>query len=129
MGSPADRTLRRTLAPAAAILALAALADRAGADGLTFYLFLLGIPLSAGAALAAFARVVDAAAERRPVALGRFQAWTAASLVGVFVLGAAARSPVLLEVGGPGLAPAVVVLGFVLVGLLVLAASASPARR
>jgi hypothetical protein len=72
---------------------------------------------------------VDAAADRTPVVLGRFQAWTAAALVGVFTLGAAAHSPVLLEVGGPALAPAVVVLGLVLVGLLVLAASASPARR
>jgi hypothetical protein len=128
MAATARETFRRTVAPAAAILVLAALAERVGADSLTFYLFLAGIPVCAVGVLAAIARSVDASAGGEPVALGRLKAWLAALLCVVFLVGAAARSPLLLEVGGPGLVPAAVTLGLCLLGALALVA-AVPARR
>ena len=115
--------------PAAAILVLAALAERIGADSLTFYLFLAGIPISAAGLLSAIARSVDASAGGAPVALGRFQAWLSGLLALVFFVGAAARSPMLLEHGGPGLVPAAVTLGLCLLALLGLAAAVPAGRR
>jgi len=129
MAQTTSETFRRTVVPSGAILLLAALAERAGADSATFYLFLAGIVVSAAGVLAAIGRSVDAAAGGDPVPLGRFQAWLSGLLAVVFFVGAAARSPLLLDVGGPGLVPAAVLLGLCLLGLLALAAAVPPAAR
>jgi hypothetical protein len=128
MAAPGRETFRRTVLPSAAILVLAALAERVGADSATFYLFLAGIPVSAVGVLAAIARSVDASADGEPAPFVRLQAWLAGLLAVVFFVGAAARSPLLLELGGPGLVPAAVTLGLCVLGLLALVA-AVPARR
>ncbi len=117
-------TVRRSVVPSAAVLVLAALTERLGADTATFYLFLAGIVLSATAGLMALGRTVDG----EPHGPARLEASLSALLVLVFCIGAAARSPILLEVGGPGLVPAAVLLGLFLLALLALAAAA-PARR
>jgi len=106
--------VRETL-PAGAVLLLAALADRGGADSAAFYLFLLGIPLSAIAGLAALDRLVDGGAPA-----DRVRAPLGALLVTLFAVGAAATSPVLGEVrdAAPGLAGTAVVLGLLVVGAL-----------
>jgi hypothetical protein len=128
MAAPGRETFRRTVLPSAAILVLAALAERLGADSATFYLFLAGIPVSAVGVLAAIARSVDASADGEPAPFVRLQAWLAGLLAVVFFVGAAARSPLLLELGGPGLVPAAVTLGLCVLGLLALVA-AVPVRR
>jgi hypothetical protein len=128
MAAPGRETFRRTVLPSAAILVLAALAERLGADSATFYLFLAGIPVSAVGVLAAIARSVDASADGEPAPFVRLQAWLAGLLAVVFFVGAAARSPLLLELGGPGLVPAAVTLGVCVLGLLALVA-AVPVRR
>jgi hypothetical protein len=111
-----------TAVPAGLVLGAIALAERAGAETVVFYLFLLGIAVSATGGLAGFGRLVDVANGDGTPALGRFQAGLAAALVGVFLVGAVARSPVVLELGAPGLAPAAVVLGFLVLGLQAIAA-------
>ena len=129
MAPGARDTFRRTVLPAAVILLLAALAERVGADSATFYLFLAGIPVSAAGGLVAIARSVDASLGGDPVPFGRLQAWLSGLLAVVFFVGAAARSPVLLEHGGPGLVPAAVTLGLCLLALLALAAAVPAVRR
>jgi hypothetical protein len=110
-------TLTVSAAPAASLLLLVALANRMGAGGLVFYLFLIGIAVVAAGGLAALARLVDVAEESVPTRLDRIRVGLAAALVPVFLLGATARSPILTEVGdaAPGLAGAAVVLGLLLV--------------
>ncbi|HET9545713.1 MAG TPA: hypothetical protein VFO88_09045 [Gaiellaceae bacterium] len=76
-----------TACPAAAALALAAVAEQAGAGTAVFYLLLAGVPLAAVAALAAVARLVDRGH-------GRLEVGLAAALVVALCVGAAARSPV-----------------------------------
>jgi hypothetical protein len=125
------RIARDTLglsAPAGLVLLLAALAERAGAQTAVFYLFLAGIPVSGAAALASLARLVDAA-DAGVIRGGRFRAGLGASLVAVFVLGAAARSPVALELGATGAASAALALGFFLLGLHAVTALVPAARR
>ena len=107
-------------------LLAAAVAHEAGASTAVFYLFVLGIPVSAAAGLVAFDRLL--AAEGRQTALGRLEAFLAGTLVAVFVLGAAARSPFALELDMPGLAGAALALGVCVLVLQALAALA-PSRR
>lgn len=120
MPAPARTTLARTVCPAAAVLALAALAERGGAETATFYLFLAGVPVAGVGALAALGRLVDARG-------GRWEAALAAGLVASFCIGAAARSPVLLPVGGPA-GPATLALAFAVLALLAVAV-VHPSRR
>jgi hypothetical protein len=120
--------LTLTALPAGLVLGALVLAERAGAETAVFYLFLVGIAVSAAGGLAAFGRLVDAANGGGTPPLARFQAGLAAALVAVFLVGAVSRSPVVLELGMPGLAPAAVVLGFCVLGLQALAA-ALPASR
>jgi hypothetical protein len=129
MAQTTSETFRRTVVPAGAILVLAALAERVGADSATFYLFLAGLVVSAAGVLAAIARSVDASSGGDPVPLGRLQAWLSGLLAVVFFVGAAARSPLLLSVGGPGLVPAAVTLGLCLLCLLALVAAVPAGRR
>jgi hypothetical protein len=110
------------VAPAGLVLLLAALADGLGASTLVFYLFLIGIVVSAAGGLAAFARIVDEANGSAPPPLGRLQGYLSAVLVALFVVGAAARSPVSLELGAPGLTRAALVLGLLVLSLQTLTA-------
>lgn len=120
--------LTLTAVPAGLVLGAIALAERAGAETAVFYLFLVGIAVSAGGGLAAFGRLVDVVNGGGTPPLARFQAGLAAALVAVFLVGAVARSPIVLELGAPGLAPAAVVVGFAVLVLQALAA-AVPAGR
>ena len=121
-------TLRLVVAPAGLVLLLAALADALGAPTAVFYLFLLGLVVSSAGGLAAFARIVDEANGSGPPPLARLQGYLSATLVGLFVIGAAARSPVSLERGAPGLTRAALVLALVVLSVQALAALV-PARR
>jgi hypothetical protein len=127
--APVSRgTLRLVVAPAGLLLLLAALADGLGASTVVFYLFLVGIVVSAAGGLAAFARIVDEANGEGPPPLARLQGYLSAALVGLFVIGAAARSPVSLELGAPGLTRAALVLAFLVLSLQALTAL-FPLRR
>ena len=114
--------------PAGLVLLAIALAERWHAETAVFYLFLAGIPVSAAGGLAAFGRLVDGVNGGLAPGLARVEGALAAALVATFVVGAAARSPVALELGGPGLAPAALVLGFVVLALQALAALARAVR-
>lgn len=116
------------IVPAGALLGVTAAADALAAPTAAFYLFLLGIPVSVAAALSTLARGVEAEARGRSSFIAQVEAWLAAVLVAAFVVGAAARSPVALVVGTPGLARAALALGFLVLVLLALAALA-PVRR
>jgi hypothetical protein len=120
--------LTLTGVPAGLVLGAIALAERAGAETAVFYLFLVGIAVSAAGGLAAFGRLVDVANGGGTPPLARVQAGLAAALVAVFLVGAVARSPVVLELGAPGLAPAAVVLGFCVLALQALAAAVLAGR-
>jgi len=110
-----------TACPAAAVLAVAAVAERAGADTAVFYLLLAGVPLAAVAALAAVARLVDRGHGRLEVAL-------AGALLAALCVGAAARSPVFPDgQTGPVLALALA-CGWVAVALLAAATLGSQRR-
>lgn len=101
--------LALTVAPATAVLVLAALSERADAGTATFYVLLAGVPVAAVGALVALARLVD---EGR----GRLEAALAGGLVACFCVGAAARSPVFLDAfSGPVVAAALVTAFAVLV--------------
>jgi hypothetical protein len=123
------RTSTFGLLPAALALLAVALADRLGLDGAVFYLFLLGIPVTGAAAIAAFGRFVDAVDRGGDGSVERFQAFLAAFLVVVFVVGAASRSPMSLELEAPGLARVALVIGFLVLGAQGAASLLVPARR
>ncbi len=100
--------LTRIVVPAALVLAAAVVADWAGADGLVFYLCIVGLLVSGAGGLAALGRVVDGAT---PAALGRIQAGLAAVLAVVFFAAAVGRSPgaVAPDLAGIALAAGIVV--------------------
>lgn len=78
----------------AAVLILAtAVSDGFGFASASFYLLVLGVPITAVAGLVCFARVVDAVNGGRLDALGRLQATLSALLVAGIVIGAAVREP------------------------------------
>jgi len=110
-----------TIAPAATMLVLAALSERAGAGTATFYILLAGVPVAAVGVLVALARLVDGGR-------GRLEASLAGGLVACFCVGAAARSPVFLDAGsGPVVAGALVAGSAVLV--LLAAAFLAPLHK
>ena len=105
------------LAPSGLVLLAATGAERLGARAAFFYLCLLGIPAAGAGALALYGRLVDAAARGAPVVLAQARALVAGALVAAFLVAAAARSPLWLELEAPGLAPAALGLALVLLGL------------
>ena len=111
---PAGRLLTLRVVSAALVLVAVAVADRLGLETAVFYLFLAGIPVSGACALSALGAVVDSDLRGRPGAAERLQAGLAALLVAIFVVGAASRSPLALELEAPGLARAALVVGFLL---------------
>jgi hypothetical protein len=78
---------------AAVIMLATALSDAFGFASASFYLLVLGVPITAAAGLMCFARVVDAVNGGRIDALGRLQATLSAFLVAGIVIGAAIREP------------------------------------
>jgi hypothetical protein len=100
--------LTRIVVPSGVVLAAALGAERAGAEGLVFYLCIVGLLVSAAGGLAALGRVVDGAT---PAPLGRIQAALAAVLAVVFFAAAVGRSPgaVAPDLAGIGLAVGIVV--------------------
>jgi hypothetical protein len=99
---------------AAALLLATALSDAAGFAGVSFYVLVAGVPLTAGAGLLCFARVVDAVNDGQVDRLGRLQAILAGLLVATVVIGAAIRQPSVASGHVPPSATGVLALGFAL---------------
>jgi hypothetical protein len=99
---------------AAALLLATAVSDALGFAGASFYLLVAGVPLTAGAGLLCFARVVDTVNEGQVDTLGRLQATLSALLVATVVIGAAIREPSVVAGHVPPSATAVLALGFAL---------------
>lgn len=113
---------------AAALLFATAVSDALGFATASFYLLVLGVPLTAGAGLVCFARVVDAVNGGRMDVLGRLQAVLSALLVAAVVLGAAIRAPALAAGEIPGEATVALACGFALLLMQALVALV-PLRR
>jgi hypothetical protein len=99
---------------AAALFLATTVSDALGFANASFYLLVAGVPVTAGAGLVCFARVVDAMNGGRMDSLGRLQAWLSALLVGTVVIGAAIREPAIGEGSVPRSATGVLALGFAL---------------
>ena len=99
---------------AAALLLATALSDALGFAGVSFYLLVAGVPLTAGAGLLCFARVVDAVNDGQTDRLGRLQATLSGLLVATVVVGAAIREPSVATGHVPPSATGVLALGFAL---------------
>lgn len=116
----------------AAVLILAtAVSDAFGFASVSFYLLVLGVPITAAAGLVCFARVVDAVNGGRMDALGRLQATLSALLVAGIVIGAAVREPFIAAGTVPPEASGVLALCFALLVLqaLIALASSRPGRE
>jgi hypothetical protein len=113
---------------AGALLLATAVSDAFGFAGVSFYLLVGGVPVTATAGLVCFARVVDAVNGGRIDLLGRLQALLSALLVAVVVVGAAIREPAIGTDEVPPEATAALGFGF---GVLVLQALIAlvPLRR
>ena len=107
----------------AAVLILAtAVSDAFGFASISFYLLVLGVPITAAAGLVCFGRVVDAVNGGRMDALGRLQATLSAFLVAGIVIGAAVREPFIAAGTVPPEASGVLALCFALLVLQALIA-------
>lgn len=104
---------------AGVLLLAVAVTDALGLAGASFYLLVLGVPLTAVAGLVCFGRVVDAVNGGGGDALGRLQATLAVLLVLAIVVGAAARAPAVPAGNVPPAATGALVLAF---GVLVVQA-------
>ncbi len=113
---------------AGALLLAVAVSDALGLAAASFYLLVLGVPVTAAAGLICFARVVDASSGGRGDALGRLQASLAILLVLAIVVGAAIRAPVVPEDVVPGAASGALAFAF---GVLIVQAlvALAPVRR
>ena len=113
---------------AAGLLLATAVSDALGLAGVSFYLLVIGVPLTAIAGLICFGRVVDAVNGGRMDVLGRLQALFSALLVGSVVIGAAVPESAVPEGVIPPEATALLVLGF---GVLIVQALIAlvPIRR
>ena len=107
----------------ATVLILAtAVSDAFGFASISFYLLVLGVPITAAAGLVCFGRVVDAVNGGRMDALGRLQATLSALLVAGIVIGAAVREPFIAAGTVPSEASGVLALCFALLVLQALIA-------
>jgi hypothetical protein len=113
---------------AGALLLAVAVSDALGHAAASFYLLVVGVPMTAAAGLACFARVVDASSGGNGDPLGRLQVFLGALLVLTIVIGAAIRAPVVPEGVVPGLATGALAISF---GVLVVQAlvALAPVRR
>jgi hypothetical protein len=113
---------------AAAVILATAFSDALGFASASFYLLVLGVPVTAAAGLICFARVVDAVNGGHMDALGRLQAVLSALLVGGIVIGAAVREPFIAAGTIPPEASGVLAFCFALLVLQALIALV-PSRR
>ena len=113
---------------AGALLLATAVSDALGLAAVSFYLLVLGVPLTAIAGLVLFARVVDTVNGAGADALGRLQTALASLLVVTVVLGAAARAPAVAEDTVPPAATAALALSFAILVVQALLALV-PVRR
>jgi len=113
---------------AAGLILATAVSDAFGFASASFYLLVLGVPITAAAGLMCFARVVDAVNGEGTDALGRLQATLSALLVAGIVIGAAVREPFISSGTIPPGASGVLALCFVLLVLQALIALV-PSRR
>ncbi|HET9214301.1 MAG TPA: hypothetical protein VFN93_06070 [Gaiellaceae bacterium] len=113
---------------AGALLLATAVSDALGLAAVSFYLLVLGVPLTAIAGLVLFARVVDTVNGAGADALGRLQTALASLLVVTVVLGAAARAPAVAEDTVPPAATAALALAFAILVVQALLALV-PVRR
>jgi hypothetical protein len=113
---------------AACLILATAVSDAFGFASASFYLLVLGVPITAAAGLMCFARVVDAVNGGGTDALGRLQATLSALLVAGIVIGAAVREPFISSGTIPPEASGVLALCFVLLVLQALIALV-PSRR
>jgi hypothetical protein len=109
---------------AGALLLVVAVSDSLGHASASFYLLVLGVPVTVAAGLVCFARVVDRAGGGDADPLGRLQAALAALLVLTIVIGAAIRAPALPEGVVPGLASGALAVSFTVLILQALVALA-----
>jgi hypothetical protein len=107
---------------AALLLLATAASDALGLAGVSFYLLVLAVPLTAIAGLVCFGHVVDAATLEGSDALGRVQAILALLLVLAVVAGAAVRAPLVTEGVAPPAATAVLAFAFAVLVLQALVA-------
>ena len=113
---------------AGALLLLTAVSDALGLAAVSFYLLVLGVPVTAIAGLVCFGRVVDAVNGSGGDALVRLQAALATVLVITIVAGAAVRGPAVPEDAVPPAATAALAVAFVVLVLQALVALV-PVRR
>ena len=113
---------------AGALLLATAVSDALGLAAVSFYLLVLGVPLTAIAGLVLVARVVDTVNGAGADALGRLQTALASLLVVTVVLGAAARAPAVAEDTVPPAATAALALAFAILVVQALLALV-PVRR
>jgi hypothetical protein len=109
---------------AGALLLVIAVSDALGHASASFYILVLGVPVTVAAGLVCFARVVDRAGGGDADPLGRLQAALAALLVLTIVIGAAIRAPALPEGVVPGLASGALAVSFTVLILQALVALA-----
>ena len=115
---------------AGVLLIAVAVSDALGYAAASFYLLILGVPLTVAAGLVCFARVVDRASGGDADPLGRLQAALASVLVFIIVIGAAIRAPALPEGIVPGLASGALAVAFcVLILQAVLALAPARSQR
>ena len=117
---------------AAALILATAVSDALGFASASFYLLVVGVPVTAAAGLICFARVVDAVNGGRMDALGRLQATLSALLVGGIVIGAAVREPFITAGTIPREASGVLAFCFALLllqALIALVPSRDPGRE
>lgn len=113
---------------AGALLLATALSDALGLAAVSFYLLVLGVPVTAIAGLVCFGRVVDAVNGSGGDALGRLQTALATVLVVTIVAGAAVRGPAVPEDVVPPAATAALAVSFAVLVLQALVALV-PVRR
>jgi hypothetical protein len=114
---------------AAAVLLATAISDALGFVSASFYLLVAGVPLTAGAGLVCFARVVDALNDGRVDSLGRLQVTLSALLVAGVVVGAAIRGPSIGSDEVPPTATVLLAFGFALLVLQALLALLPVSRK
>ena len=113
---------------AAGLILLTAVSDAFGLASVSFYLLVVGVPVTAAAGLVCFARVVDAVNGGRMDTLGRLQATLSALLVAGIVIGAAVREPFIAAGTIPPEASGVLAFCFALLVIQALIALV-PSRR
>ena len=114
---------------AAGLLLATAVSDALGFAAASFYLLVLGVPLTAAAGLVCFGRVVDAVNKSGGDLLGGVQAALAGVLVVAVVIGAAVRAPGVPADRVPVEATALLILGFAVLVVQALIALAPTPRQ